>query len=43
VRIIGEALGSRKPDAQEREVLIAVNAVTKMTALGMPESVAVAW
>ena len=41
-RIIGDALRSRKPDAQQREPLIAVNVVNKMTALGMPESVAVA-
>ncbi len=41
-RIIGDALRSRKPDAQEREAQIAVNVINRMTRLGMPESVAVA-
>jgi hypothetical protein len=41
-RTIGDALRARKPDAQKREVLIAVNVIHKRTALGMLESVAVA-
>jgi hypothetical protein len=41
-RTIGDALRARKPEAQKREVLIAVNVINKMTALGMPESVPVA-
>ena len=41
-RIIGDALRARKPDAQKREAMIAVNVVNRMTALGMPNSVAVA-
>ncbi len=40
-RIIGDALRSRKPDAQKREAMIAVNVLNRMTTLGMPESVAV--
>ncbi|MFT7624947.1 MAG: hypothetical protein ACI9WU_004138, partial [Myxococcota bacterium] len=41
-RIIGDALRSRTPDAQKREVLIAVNVLNRMTQIGMPESVPVA-
>ncbi len=40
-RIIGDALRSRKPSSQKREMMIAVNVINKMTALGRPESVAV--
>ena len=41
-RNIGHALRARKPGAQKREALIAVNVANGMTGLGMPESVAVA-
>jgi hypothetical protein len=41
-RMIGDALRARKPDAQKREAMIAVNVINRMTTLGMPESVAVA-
>jgi hypothetical protein len=41
-RIIGVGLKARTFDAQKREVYIAVNAINRMTALGMPESVKVA-
>jgi hypothetical protein len=40
-RIIGDALRSRKPNAQKREAMIAVNVLNRMTTLGTPESVAV--
>ena len=40
-RVIGDALRSRKPDAQKREAMIAVNVLNRMTTLGTPESVAV--
>ena len=40
-RIIGDALRSKNPDAQKREAMIAANALTRMTTLGMPESIAV--
>lgn len=41
-RIIGDALRARKPDAQKREAMIAVNVINRMTCLGIPESVALA-
>ena len=41
-RIIGDALRARKTHAQKREAMIAVNVINRMTALGMPQSVAVA-
>jgi hypothetical protein len=41
-RLIGDALRSRKTAAQKREAMIAVNVINTMTALGMPDSVAVA-
>jgi hypothetical protein len=41
-RIVGDALRSRTPDAQKKEMLIAVNVINRMTALGTPKSVAVA-
>jgi hypothetical protein len=41
-RIIGGRLRSKLFDSQKREALIAVNAINRMTALGMPESVKVA-
>ena len=41
-RIIGDALRSRKPDAQEREAMIAVDVINRMTALGVPQSEAIA-
>lgn len=41
-RIIGDRLRSKLFDSQKREALIAVNAINRMTALGMPESVKVA-
>ena len=39
-RLIGDTLRARNPDAQKREAMIGVNVVNKMTALGMPVSVA---
>ena len=41
-RIIGDALRARKPEAQRREAMIAVNVINRMTGLGMPISVPVA-
>jgi hypothetical protein len=41
-RISGYALRSKKPDAQKRDVLIAAGVINKRTALGMPQSLAVA-
>jgi hypothetical protein len=41
-RLIGDALRARKVAAQKREAMIAVDVSNPMTALGMPESVAVA-
>ena len=41
-RIVGDALRARKPEAQKREALIAVNVINRMTRLGTPNSVAVA-
>ncbi|MFT5432191.1 MAG: hypothetical protein ACI9OJ_002889 [Myxococcota bacterium] len=40
-RIIGDALRSRRPEAQKKEAMIAVNVINKMTTLGMPRSVAI--
>ena len=40
-RIVGDRLRARHREAQEKEALIAVNAINRMTALGMPESVKV--
>ena len=40
-RIIGDALRSRKPDAQKREAMMAVNVLNRTTTLRTPESVAV--
>ena len=40
-RVIGGALRARKAEAQKREAMIAVNALNRMTALGMPKSEAV--
>ena len=40
-RLIGDAPRSRKPAAQKREAMVAVKVINRMTALGMPESVAV--
>jgi hypothetical protein len=41
-RIIGDRLRAKKPGAQTREAILAVNVLNRMTALGMPDSVAVA-
>ena len=41
-RILGDHLRSRSPDGQKTEAMIGVNILNRMTALGMPESVAVA-
>jgi len=41
-RIIGDCLRAKQFEAQRREALIAVSAINRMTALGMPESVKVA-
>ena len=41
-RIIGDRLRAKKPGAQTREAMLAVNVLNRMTALGMPDSVAVA-
>ena len=40
-RIIGAHLRAKQLEAQKREALIAVNAINRMTELGMPESVKV--
>ena len=37
-RIIGDRLRAQHHEAQEREALITVNVINRMTALGMPES-----
>ena len=39
--IVGDRLRARHREAQEKEALIAVNVINRMTALGMPESVKV--
>ena len=41
-RIIGDRLRAKKPGAQTREAMLAVNVLNRMTKLGMPDSVAVA-
>jgi len=41
-RIIGERLRAKKPGAQTREAMLAVNVLNRMTKLGMSDSVAVA-
>jgi len=41
-RIIGDRLRSRSPERRQTEAMIGVNALNRMTALGMPFSVAVA-
>ncbi len=41
-RIIGDRLRAKKLGAQTREAMLAVNVLNRMTALGMPDSVAVA-
>ena len=40
-RIIGDRLRAKTFDAQRREAMIAVNVINRMTALGMPEWVAI--
>ena len=40
-RIIGDSLRARKVEAQNREAMIGVNTINRMTALGMPLSEAV--
>jgi len=40
--IIGDRLRAKQFEAHEREALIAVNAIDRMTTLGMPKSVKVA-
>ncbi len=37
-RIIGDRLRAQHREAQEKEALIAVSIINRMTALGMPES-----
>ena len=41
-RILGDGLRARRLEAQQREAMIGVNAINRMTQLGMPKSVAVA-
>jgi IS5 family transposase len=41
-RLLGDHLRSRSPDGQKTEAMSGVNILNRMTALGMPESVAVA-
>ena len=41
-RILGDGLRARRLEAQQRETMIGVNAINRMTQLGMPKSVAVA-
>ena len=41
-RILGDGLRARRLEAQQREAMIGVNAINRMTQLGMPNSVAVA-
>ena len=38
-QIIGDRLRAKRLEAQKREAAIAVNAINRMTELGMPESV----
>ena len=40
-QIIGDSLRAKRLEAQKREAAIAVNAINRMTELGMPESVQV--
>ena len=40
-RILGDGLRARRFEAQKREAMIGVNAINRMTELGMPKSVAV--
>ena len=40
-QIIGDRLRAKRLEAQKREAAIAVNAINRMTELGMPESVQV--
>ncbi len=40
-RIIGDGLRARRLEAQRREAMIGVLAINRMTALGVPKSVAV--
>ncbi len=41
-RILGDGLRARRLEAQQRDAMIGVNAINRMTHLGMPKSVAVA-
>ncbi len=41
-RIIGDRLRAKKFEAQKREAIIAVNAINRMTEIGMPKSEAIA-
>ena len=40
-RIVGDRLRAQHYEAQQKEALIAVNVINRVTALGMPESVKV--
>jgi hypothetical protein len=40
-RVVGDGLRARRFEAQQREAMIAVLVINGLTALGMPESVAV--
>ena len=40
-RLVGDGLRSKRPCAQQREAMIAVNVINKMAALGMPQSEAI--
>ena len=41
-RLVGDGLRSKRPCAQQREAMIAVNVINKMAALGLPQSEAIA-
>ena len=41
-RIIGDRLRAKKFEAQKREAIIAVNAINRMTEIGMPKNEAIA-
>ena len=40
-RLIGDRLRAKKPGAQAKEAMIAVNVINRMVGLGMPRSEAV--
>jgi len=41
-RIVGDGLGARRFEAQQREAMIGLLVINRMTELGMPQSVAIA-